>query len=70
MIGDLVIEMVFQLRLMDCYGRLVGRSTVPGTDSPVGVGTGRCVALVLRQGGDTAFTRKRPDAGCRCPARW
>ena len=32
MLGDLVIEMVFQLRLMDCYGCLVARSTVvPGS---------------------------------------
>src|SRR5262245_52672128 len=45
MLGDLVIEMVFQLRLMDCYGCLVARSTVvPGTDGPVGVGTGRCAS--------------------------
>ena len=69
MLGDLVIEMVFQLRLMDCYGCLVARSTVvPGTDGPVGVGAGRCVGSGAEAGGSLA--RKRRDAVRRCLARW
>ena len=56
MLGDLVIEMVFQLRLMDCYGCLVAWSTVvPGTDGPVGVGAGRCVGSGAEAGGEAAL---------------
>jgi hypothetical protein len=70
MLGDLVIEMVFQLRLMDCYGCLVARSTVvPGTDGPVGGGAGRCVGsgaeargeTALRASGGTLAAGARPD---------
>src|SRR5262249_4566308 len=70
MLGDLVIEVVFQLRLMDCYGCLVARSTVvPGTDGPVGVGAGRCVGhgagargeAALRASGGTLAAGARPD---------
>ena len=70
MLGDLIIEMVFQLRLMDCYGCLVARSTVvPGTGSPGGVGAGRCVGsgaeargeTALRASGGTLAAGARPD---------
>ena len=70
LLGDLVIEVVFQLRLMDCYGCLVARSTVvPGTDGPVGVGAGRCVGrgagargeAALRASGGTLAAGARPD---------
>src|SRR5262249_13143139 len=63
MLGDLVIEKVFQLRLMDCYGCLVAWSTVvPGTDGPVGVGAGRCVGSGAEGG------RGRPCA--QSAGRW
>src|SRR6516165_5244504 len=63
MLGDLIIEMVFQLRLMDCYGCLVARSTVvPGTGSPGGVGAGRCV-------GSGAEARGRPPYA-QAAGRW
>src|SRR5215471_5290805 len=64
MLGDLVIEVVFQLRLMDCYGCLVARSTVvPGADGPGGVGAGRCVGSGAEAGG-----RGRPCA--QAAGRW
>src|SRR5215467_11810145 len=62
--------MVFRLRLMDCYGCLVARSTVvPGTDGPVGVGAGRCVGsgaearggAALRASGGTLAAGAGPD---------